>query len=150
MAIRAARPSCIPACLVFLALSLGVADAKGRLNEPDPMCTGDARVRLRIENRCADDVWAVVTSPGGNAQIAMRAQWDWINAYASQGLLCEDTPPIVIKASSAFVGTSATYPNGVRLPNYTYYADKANRHICPVPWPSTAPPPLWALTPCAS
>jgi len=84
MAIHAARPSCIPACLVFLALSLGVADAKGRLNEPDPMCTGDASVRLRIENRCADDVWAVVTSPGGNAQIAVRAQWDWINAYASQ------------------------------------------------------------------
>lgn len=68
------------AALVLLVLLFGSAEARSLRNDPTPHCDDQSSVRLTLVNNCANALWAVITAPGANQAISVRAQWDWLSA----------------------------------------------------------------------
>lgn len=44
-------------------------------------CAPGSQPRLTIVNHCDDPVWAVMTAPGTPSQVAVAAQWDWMDPH---------------------------------------------------------------------
>ena len=84
MPVRLSKAVTMIVALSSLALLSGAASAEGPQDVANPTCDPGATARLTIVNNCADDIWAVITSPGTPSQIAVKKQWDWVDTYVTK------------------------------------------------------------------
>lgn len=74
------------AALSLAALPIGAAYAREPVSVGSATCDSGSTARLTIVNQCADSVWAVITSPGTPAQVAVRAPPPRASTCAQQAL----------------------------------------------------------------
>jgi hypothetical protein len=104
------------AALSLAALPPGAADARRPPGGPKPTCDPGSTARLTIVNQCADNLWVVITAPGAPAQVAVRAQWDWVDAYVTHENVIDTGGIGSINRASPRTLTVTKQPNPALVP----------------------------------